>query len=254
MIRNGELLAESFSDTPYVFQNIHTLHHKARYTAEHLTLLNHSSQELFGEQLKQNITKQQIEHQIEALLSANRLTRNASILVEIRLDAIGNYELRSHEPSLYSGYVLRSLQPDAVCLPLDMPLPQHPTSAAVATRLMADAIARKCGFHTAIIAERDGGLAIEPHQPLFIIKEYTMTAQEGCRSIEEALATTAARAAGVKIERKRIMVSDLKDADEIIYVNWQGVTAIAHLNNKPYMSIMAEKIAKAMEGEAQSNR
>lgn len=254
MIRNGEILAERFYDTPYVFQNIHTLNHKARYTAEHLTLLNYSAEELFGERLKPNITKEQVEHQIEALLSANRLTRNASILVEIRLDAIGNYELRSHEPSLYSGYVLRSLHPDAVCLPLDMPLPQHPTSAAAATRLMADTIARKCGFHTAIIAERDGGLAIDPLAPLFTVKEYTLFAQEGCHSVEATIAKEAARRAGMSIEHKRLTATDLNDADEVFTACWQGITSMAHIGKRIYMSIMAEKIAIEMEAAAKSKR
>lgn len=250
MIRNGELITESFSNTPYVFQNIHTLNHSARYLSEHIALLNHSAKELFGEQLKTNITQQQISHKIAELLAANRLTRNASICVEIRLDAVGNYELRSHEPSIYSGYVLRSLQPDAVCIPVNMPMPQHPTSASVATRLLADSIAHKSGFHRAIIAERDGGLSVEPCEPLFILKEYTLFAQEGCHSVEYELAIAAAKSIGLSLEQKRLMVGDLKDADEVFTVGWQGVTAMAHIGSKLYISLISEKIAKAMEQAA----
>lgn len=254
MIRNGEILAERFSDTPYVFQNIHTLNHRARYTDQHIALLNHSAQELFGEQLANNISAERIESQIGELLTANRLTRNASICVELRLDAVGNYELRSHEPSLYSGYVLRSLHPNAVCLPLDMPLPQHPTSAAAATRLMADTIARKRGFHTAIIAERDGGLAIDPLAPLFTVKEYTLFAQEGCHSVEASITIEAARRAGMSIEHKRLTATDLNDADEVFTACWQGITSMAHIGKRIYMSIMAEKIAIEMEAAAKSKR
>lgn len=250
MIRNGEMLAERCSDTPFVFQYIHTFNHKARYMAEHIALLNSSAEDLFGERLKANCSIHQLDHQIEELLATNRLTRNASICVEIRFDAVGNYELRCHEPSIYSGYVLRSLRPDAVCLPISMPMPQHPTSAAAATRLLADAVARKSGFHRALIAERDGGLAIEPCQPLFLIKEYTLMAQQGCNSVEDILTTSAADLLGLKVERKRLMVSDLKDADEVFSVNWQGVTAMAHIGQQPYMSIMAEKIAQKMEQAA----
>ena len=251
MIENGKLQVESFSDTPYVFQNIHTLGHKARYTAEHLVQLNRSAKELFGEQLPTNITAKQIEQQIEELLATNRFTRNTSIRVEIHLSAIGDYSLRCYEPSLYAGYVLRSLRPEAICLPIDMPLPQHPTSASAATRLLADAIARQNGYHTAIIAERDGGVAIEPCAPLFYIKEYTMFAQEGYHSVESNLTIAAAHAIGLTIERKRLMTSDLKYADEVFSANWQGITAIAHIGQQPYMSILAEKIAHQMERAAQ---
>lgn len=254
MIRNGEMLAERCSDTPFVFQYIHTFNHKTRYMAEHIALLNSSAEELFGERLKANCSIHQLDHQIEELLATNRLTRNASICVELRLDAVGNYELRSHEPSIYSGYVHRSLRPDAVCLPINIPMQQHPTSAAAATRLLADAMARKNGFHRALIAERDGGLAIEPCEPLFLIKEYTLTAQQGCNSVEDRLTTSAAEALGLKIERRRVMVGDLKDADEVFSVNWQGVSSMAHIGKQPYMSIMAEKIASQMERAANIKR
>lgn len=254
MLRNGELQAESFSDTPYIFQNIHTLNHQARYLTEHLSWLNRSAKELFGEQLKANISAAQVNHHIEELLAINRLTRNASICVEIRLDAVGNYELRCHEPSLYAGYVLRSLQPEAICLNTEIPLQQHPTSAAIATRQLADVAARKNGFHTAILAERDGGLATEPCSPLFLVKEYTLFAQEGSDSVERRLTIAAAKKIGLKVVERRLMVSDLAEVDEVFTANWQGITAMAHIADQPYMSIMAEKIARAMEQSAQLKR
>lgn len=245
MVQNGEFLLEQPHALPYIYQEIHTLNHNARFAKEHLEYLNRSAKELFGITL--SLSAQQLEEQISQLLLRNRLTRNASIKVELSLDSSGNYALHSCEPTIYAGYVMRSLRPTAICVPANMPLSPYPTSATIATRLFADAIARAKGFHTAIIAERDGGIAIEPCSPLFIVKEYTICAAEGCRSVEFDLAIKAAAATGLHIEYRRLTVADLKEADEVLVVNWQGINAISEIAKRPYMDIMAHKMAKVLE-------
>lgn len=37
--RDGEILADRFTDGPYIFQNVHTLGGAARHTAAHTALL-----------------------------------------------------------------------------------------------------------------------------------------------------------------------------------------------------------------------
>lgn len=245
MILNGELIMEYPQAVPYIYQNIHTINHKARFAAQHIEYLNHSAEELFGVTLP--LSAQQLEAQVAQLLAANRLTRNATIKVELALDASGDYTLRCGEGTIYAGYAMRSLRPTAVCVPANMPLSPHPTSATIATRLFADAIARTKGYHTAIIAERDGGIAIEPCAPLFIIKEYRMFSAEGYRSVEFDLTEKAAMLAGLQIEHRRLTIADLRDADEVIVVDWQGVSAISEIANRPYMDILAHNIAKGLE-------
>ncbi len=252
MILNGELVAERPHPSAYIYQNIHTLNHKAYFVAQHLDYLNRSAKELFGTTLP--LSARQLEVQISQLLSANRLTRNATIKVELALDVSGDYTLRCDEPTIYAGYVMRSLRPTAVCVPANMPLSPHSTSATIATRLFADAIARTKGYHIAIIAERDGGIAMEPCSPLFIIKGYTMHTAEGCRSVEVELAERAATLSGLQVEHHRLMIADLADADEVIMVDWQGVSAISEFAKRPYMDILAHNIAKELERIADTEK
>lgn len=247
MIKNGELTIESPQTLPYIYQNLHTLAHKAYFCEEHLQYLNASTNALWN--FKLTTPANRIKQEIESLLVANHITRNSTIKVELSMDIDGNDILRCGDGTIYAGYVMRSLRPKAVCVHAEMPLSPHPTSAAIATRLFADSIARRKGCHIAIIVERDGGIAIEPCSPLFIIKEYSILAAEGLHSVEFNLATQAARAAGLDIQYRRLMVEDLADADEVIIIDWQGVTAISEIAGRPYMDIIAHKIAKLLEAQ-----
>lgn len=243
MILNGELCTEQFSDTPYLYQNIHSLGHRPLRLAQHIAQLSDSIQELFG--LKPHISTSDIEQQIADLLAANRLPRNHSIRVELRWEVGGDISLYCDEASLYTGYVLRPLRPQALCLPTNMPLSQHTTSASRATRDAADAIARAKGFGKAIIVESDGGIAVEPASPLTIIKEHRLFLPEGCQSIESSTAEQAARLAGLDIIRRRLTIADLKEADEVLIFDWQGITALSQIFTRPLMDLVATRLAKA---------
>ena len=245
MVKIGELTSEQPYTLPYIYQNLHTLAHKAYFCEEHLQYLNTSTKSLWGIEL--TTPAYRIRQEIESLLSANRITRNATVKVELSMDIDGNEILRCGDGTIYAGYVMRSLRPKAVCVHAEMPLSPHPTSATIATRLFADSIAQRKGYHMAIIVERDGGIAIEPCAPLFIIKEYSMLAAGGVRSVEFDIAIQSAQAAGLDIQYRRLKAEDLADADEDIIVDWQGVTALSEIAGRPYMDIIAHKIAKGLE-------
>ena len=46
--RDGGILADRFTDEPYIFQNVHTLGGAARHTAAHTALLRAAAKSLFG--------------------------------------------------------------------------------------------------------------------------------------------------------------------------------------------------------------
>lgn len=35
--------------------------------------------------------------------------------------------------------------------------------------------------------------------------------------------------------------------DELFYVDWRGVTSLAHCDGEPFMTLLSERIAEAME-------
>ncbi|MBE6213381.1 MAG: hypothetical protein E7131_01705 [Rikenellaceae bacterium] len=247
MIFNGTMTLEHCSDGPFVYQNIHTLGHKARFVEQHIEYVKRAAEECFGADAVPAISAIRLRKEITDLLAINKVSPNASTKVELRVDTEGNYSLHCGDATIYAGYSLRSIRPAAICVHSNMPINNYPTSASLATRQMCDAVARSKGYRAAVIAESDGGVAIEPAMPVFIVKEYDVFTPAGCASVEFSLAERAIRQAGYRLTQRRVLTADINDADEIFWVDWQGVTSALQIGQRPCMDIIANRVADIME-------
>ncbi|MBO7330728.1 MAG: hypothetical protein J6U52_02945 [Alistipes sp.] len=248
MIVNGVVQEWQHFAMPYVYQHIHTLSYKARHTADHLKILNDAASRLFS--LQCDLSRREVEQQIEQLLTVNHTTRNTSVAVTIKLYSSGDYTLEQGEASFYCGYVVRSLHPEATIIASSATLADYPTSAMVATRSLLEQIALARDLHRVIMASPSGEIIADAAEPLFIVKGYTLTfTPVPMPSLEQMLIERAAHSLRFKVEHAPITVQSLKEADEVLIASWQGITAIAHIDNKPYMSIIAERIATEMENK-----
>lgn len=247
MIFNGTMTSEHCSDGPFVYQNIHTLGHKARFVEQHIEYVKRAAEECFGADAVPAISAIRLRKEIADLLAINKVSPNASTKVELRVDTEGDYSLHCGDATIYAGYSLRSIRPAAICVHSNMPMNNYPTSASIATRQMCDAVARSRGYRVAVIAESDGGVAIEPAMPVFIVKEYDVFTPAGCASVEFSLAERAIRQAGYRLTQRRVLTADINDADEIFWVDWQGVTSALQIGQRPCMDIIANRVADIME-------
>lgn len=248
MIKNGALQQWQHLDSAYVYQHIHTLSHKARHTADHLKILNIAAQRLFG--LQCDLSRREVEQQIAELLAANHTTRNTSVAITIKLYASGDYTLEEGESSIYSGYVVRSLRPECSIIASSAPLADYPTSAMVATRELMTQIATARGLHRVIMADHQGTIIADEAEPIVIVKGYTITMHPYTTpSVEQQILERTAHILRLKVEHAPLTVKMLQEADEVLALSWQGITAIGHIDNRPYMSIIAERMAAEIENK-----
>lgn len=247
MIFNGTMTSEHCSDGPFVYQNIHTLGHKARFVEQHIEYMKRAAEECFGADAVPAISAIRLRKEIADLLAINKVSPNASTKVELRVDTEGNYSLLCGNATIYAGYSLRSIRPAAICVHSNMPMNNYPTSASIATRQMCDAVARSKSYRAAVIVESDGGVAIEPAMPVFVVKEYDVFTPAGCASVEFSLAERAIRQTGYRLTQRRVLTADINDADEIFWVDWQGVTSALQIGQRPCMDIIANRVADIME-------
>lgn len=248
MILNGVLQQWRHLDQAYVYQQIHTLSHKARHVTDHIRILNNAAQRLFG--FRCDLQRHEVEEQIKQMLEANHTTRNTSVEVVIKLYSTGDYTLEEGVNSIYRGYVLRSLRAEASIIASTAPLADYPTSAMVATRKLMQQIAAARNLHHLVMAEHNGTIVTEAAEPTICIKEYTLCVPSvAVPSVEQKLVERAASNLQLKVERAPLTVQQLKDADEVLILSWQGITAIGHIEGKPYMSIIAERLAQEIESK-----
>ena len=150
--------------------------------------------------------------------------------------------------SLYRGYDLRSLMPEAVTLQYEPPLFDAPTSAREAAVELARQYAGLQGASVAVRCDRNGTLMAADEAALFAIRGRRVYAPPGEASIGRSLAVRSIRAAGLELAASPVGRDDLPRRDELFFIDHRGVTALSRCDGQPYMAIFAERIAGALRG------
>ena len=228
----------------YLYQTVHLARGRARNAEAHAARLDAASRELFG----RGYAPARLAARIEALAAAERYPTGVSGFVRIELGADGEERLTPAGVSLYDGYALRSLQPEAVTLRYDLPLTEAPTSAREAAAQLARRMAERAGADVAVRCDREGILREADDAPLFAVAGHTVLAAPGTQSVERELAVRAVRAAGLELREEPFGCGELPRIDELFFADHRGITALARCNGQPLMSLIAERIALVMEG------
>ena len=228
----------------YLYQTVHLARGRARNAEAHAARLNAASRELFG----RGYAPARLAARIEALAAAERYPTGVSGFVRIELGADGEERLTPAGVSLYDGYALRSLQPEAVTLHYDLPLTEAPTSAREAAAQLARRMAERAGADVAVRCDREGILREADDAPLFAVAGHTVLAAPGTQSVERELAVRAVRAAGLELREEPFGCGELPRIDELFFADHRGITALARCDGQPLMSLIAERIAFVMEG------
>ena len=228
----------------YLYQTVHLARGCARNAEAHAARLDAASRELFG----RGYAPARLAARIEALAAAERYPTGVSGFVRIELGADGEEHLTPAGVSLYDGYALRSLQPEAVTLRYDLPLTEAPTSAREAAAQLARRMAERAGADVAVRCDREGILREADDAPLFAVAGHTVLAAPGTQSVERELTVRAVRAAGLELREEPFGCGELPRIDELFFADHRGITALARCDGQPLMSLIAERIALVMEG------
>ena len=232
-----------------LYQTVHILGGRSLHLPAHLAVLDRWSRELFGRPA--GLRQQPLARQIEALAAQTAPADcDLSQFVRIVVPASGDpaFRLESAGISLYRGYDLRSLMPDAVTLQYDMPFPEAPTSAREAAAGLARQQARLHGASVAVRCDGDGIVRTADNAPLFAVRGKTAFVSPAEACVEQELGLRAVEAAGLELEERPVMRDELPRFDELFYVDHRGVTALAHCDGHPCMAILAERVAQSLGG------
>ncbi len=238
---------------PYLYQTLHVLDGVCAFLPEHLSVLDGWSRQLFGRPFRPD--RKEFAAGI-ATLAAQSVPAGCDRSLFVRLyvpaSAEPAYRLEFESVSLYRGYDLRSLQPRAATLQYDIPLVDAPTSARDAAEELARRQAQLLGAAVAVRCNAAGLLRTADDAPLFAIRHTTVLTPPAPYSVERELAMQAVLKAGFELCEEEIDRSRLPEFDELFYVDHRGLTALSRCDGQPYMTLFAERIAKALSGELPS--
>ena len=212
----------------YLYQTVHVLDGECLCLREHLAVLDRWSRTLFGCPGPQDA--REVGTAIAAVAGREAPGSDRSKFVRLVLPASGILRLEFEGVSLYRGYDLRSLMPEAVTLQYEPPLFDAPTSAREAAVELARQYAGLQGASVAAIRGR------------------RVYAPPGEASIGRSLAVRSIRAAGLELAEAPVGRDDLPRMDELFFIDHRGVTALSRCDGQPYMAILAERIAGALRG------
>ncbi len=223
---------------------MHVARGRARNVAAHAALLDAASRALFGRSYAPDPAR--LAARIEALAAAERYPAGVSGFVRLELTPEGGERLLAAGISLYDGYALRSLSPAAVTLRYDPLCPEAPTSAREAAELLA---ARLAALRAAAVrCDAEERLLTADGAPLFAVRGHTVYTAPAPASVEGCLAREAVRAAGLTLREEPLRRRELPRAEELFYADHRGITALSRCDGQPLMTLVAERVAEALEG------
>ncbi len=221
-----------------LYQTVHLCQGRPRLTDVHAAVLADAARTLFGVGYTPDL--RQLEARLAAAAKAERYPQGVSAFVRIEVADDGEERLVPAGHSFYNGYALRSLMPQAMLVGYDLPLSSAPTSVREAAALLARRQAQLAGADVAIRHDSRGICLSADDAPLFAVSPAPPDA-------ERTLARRAIEAAGLELREEPVERGMLARMDELFYVDHRGVTAISSCKGMPYMSLIAERVAKAME-------
>lgn len=229
----------------YLYQTLHLRNRRPRLLAEHAALLAAEARTCFGIRLRADLPE--FARHIAALAAAERFPCDLSAFVRWEVTADGMERLLSGGVSIYEGYALRSLMPNAVTVAYDMPFGEAPTSVREAAALLAQRQAELAGASVAVRCDRTGMLLSADDAPLFAVRKGVVYTSPAPQSVERDLIVRACDAARIRLAEHPVLRTELALYDELFYADHRGVTALAHCDRQPFMSLVAERVAVAME-------
>ncbi len=229
----------------YVYQTLHLESGHPRFLSEHLNLLHEDARTLFNRPIR--ISEEKIRREIDRIVFREKYFSAATSFIRIACHESGRIVLTPEGRSLYEGYALRSLHPDAVSLQYELPMHDMPTSASEAVSAEARCAARIRGAELALRCDRNGYCrSIEGH-PIAGICQNQLIAPPARRNVERDLLLRAARHLALTVSEVFFSQRDLSRFEEILWADHRGITALGHIDGLPLMSLTAEKLSAAME-------
>lgn len=239
-----------------LYQIVHLLDGHPRMVEAHAAVLGEMSRTLFGRPYVPPV--RDLAKRIAAVAAAARYPSRVSGFVRLELTAEGHERLAPAGVSLYRGYALRSLTPRAKTCCYDTPFSEAPSSVREAAAQLAAITVRRAGADVVLHCTSCGVCLTADDGPLFAIRGHEVFTAPACAehcpespafpSVERDLVLRAVRAAGLALHEKAFTRDELKHFDELFYADHRGITSLSTCDGQPFMSLVAERIAAAMEG------
>lgn len=244
---NGEICDKRHSlNRSFAHRYVRTLGYRAMLLEEHLEVLDMASYQLFGRPsaLPDAATTADA---IASLLGRNGYSDKLSHIVMLRTYADGDCEIECIETSLYDTLTLRALRPVAIAVRAYDECATYPSSATLATALMHREQAHRQGAEVAIAVDTEGRVGTIDGAEAVVLIDGRLIFSPHATTPEYKLLMRCALHLGREVECREIEEQELRRADEVLLVDYRGITALASYGSRHYADIVAERLARHLD-------
>lgn len=246
VISNGQVGKYDTDNRPlYIYQRMRTKGHQIPHISEHLELVNYAHNILFGAPTP--LTAEQINNDCATLLKRGGYAESSTHIVELRYDGCQNYSLRVLETSLYKHFAVRAVRPNAHLFSISNLEIHLPTSVAITANELLCNMARRYDCDIPICIDECGMVtSIDGASPI-IVRGKDIIISTTIESVElNMVIETLSKLSKYDLHIAPISIEEATNADELLYVDYRGVTAVKSLSEQYYSDNIAHTIIAAL--------
>ena len=211
---------------------------------EHVARLHVASCDLFGRAYRPDL--KQLEQRLLAEVKRERYPDAVSSFVRIELFDTGEENTFGVGTSLYAGYALRSVRPETLSIPYDLPY-ETMSVASLSVHAVAQCRARAQGADEAVRVDREGVIRSLGEGSIYGFREGILVAPKTLHTATDVALWEASRAAGIPAVQHPIRLAELSLYDELFAVDHRGLTSLSKLDEKPLPAIRVARLAEELE-------
>ena len=189
-------------------------------------------------------TTSEVEQLCHRLLSRGSYNSSSTHILELRLWQNGRVRLSVIETSLYKGFDLRVLRPNAAIIEGCGTALLYPTSAALECEKLMKIIARQNGCDVALAVQNSSVIAIDGTNPIAVHGTNVTIGQSITSAYTEFIIEALKKLPQYNILLSEISLQQAASADELFFADHRGLTAIGTLGGRQYSDTVAYAIAK----------
>ncbi len=224
----------------YIFEHIRTQGFEPLHFEEHFLYLDTLARKLFFAPLA--FTQEELQKRISDKLREEGFSPNTENAVYIQYFSDGTLQIEGVD-IWYNSFSLRALRPQSHISILSGELLTLNTSVKASLLEFNRSTAHTSDRGVAIWANEQGEVVAIDGAPVIAVFEDEIRFSQFGIGVEFDLAYVAAEKMRRNVTKEKIMVDELGDAKELLYIDYRGITALEGFEQHRYMDITAEKIA-----------
>lgn len=189
-------------------------------------------------------TDAEVEQMCQRVLSRGGYSSSSTHILELNLWQSGRVRLSVIETSLYKGFDLRVLRPNAAIIEGCSTALLYPTSAALECEKLMKIIARQNGCDVALSVQNSSVIAIDSTNPIIVHGTNVTIGNSITSAYTELVIETLKKLPQYNISLSEISLQQVATADELFFADHRGLTAVGSLGGRQYSDTVAYAISK----------